>query len=99
MASNQVEIGYTNELTGQDRETTIIPSRAKEMVLKAGLGLTLILAMTFIALPVASLFIKSPLDVTLRSLYDPVVMDALKLSLMTSTLTTLTVVLMGTPIA
>ena len=99
MSSNQVEVGYTNELPGQDQETIIIPSRAKEMVLKAGLGLMLILAMAFIALPVASLFIKSPMDVTLRSLSDPVVTDALKLSLITSTLTTLTVVLMGTPIA
>ena len=99
MALNQVEVGYTNELPGQDQETIIIPSRAKEMVLKAGLGLMLILTMAFIALPVASLFIKSPMDVTLRSLSDPVVTDALKLSLITSTLTTLTVVLMGTPIA
>lgn len=99
MALNQVELGHTNELPGQDREAIVIPSRTKEMALKAGLGLTLILAMTFIALPVVSLFVKSPLDATLRSLYDPVVMDALKLSLMTSTLTTLTVVLMGTPIA
>jgi molybdate transport system permease protein len=97
MALNQVELGHTNELPGQDREAIVIPSRTKEMALKAGLGLTLILAMTFIALPVVSLFVKSPLDATLRSLYDPVVMDALKLSLMTST--TLTVVLMGTPIA
>ena len=99
MALNQVEVGYKNELPGEDREAIVIPSRAKEMALKAGLGLTLILAMTFIALPVASLFIKSPLDVTLRALSDPMVADALKLSLITSTLTTLTVVLMGTPIA
>jgi molybdate transport system permease protein len=59
----------------------------------------LILAMAFIALPLASLFIKSPLDVTLRSLHDPVVIDALKLSMTTSILTTLIVILMGTPIA
>jgi molybdate transport system permease protein len=99
MALNQVEVGYTNELPGQEQEDIVISCRAKEMALKACLGLILILAMTFIALPVVSLFIKSPLDVTLRSLYDPVVIDALKLSLMTSTLTTFTVVIMGTPIA
>ena len=67
--------------------------------MKTGLALMLILAMAFIALPVASLFIKSPIDATIRSLHDPMVMDALRLSLMTSTLTTLTVVIMGTPIA
>ena len=55
--------------------------------------------MAFIALPVASLFLKSPLDTILRSLYDPMVMDALRLSLMTSALTTIVVVIMGTPIA
>lgn len=59
----------------------------------------LILAMAFIALPVASLFLKSPLDAIIRSLHDPMVTDALRLSLMTSALTTATVVVMGTPIA
>ena len=71
MALNQVEVGYTNELPGQDQEAIVIPSRAKEMVLKAGLGLTLILAMAFIALPVVSLFIKSPLDATLEVIVGP----------------------------
>ena len=46
--------------------------------------------MAFIALPVAALFLKSPLDTTFRSLHDPMVMDALRLSLMTSTMTTVT---------
>jgi len=69
------------------------------MALKTGLALMLILAMAFIALPVASLFIKSPIDATIRSLHDPMVMDALRLSLMTSVLTTSIVVLMGTPVA
>jgi molybdate transport system permease protein len=55
--------------------------------------------MAFIALPVIALFLKSPLDKTLGSLYDPMVLDALRLSLMTSTLTTIVVVIMGTPIA
>lgn len=79
--------------------TAGVTTRAKEMALKACLAALLILAMAFIALPVASLFIKSPLGTTLQSLHDPMVIDALKLSLMTSTLTTMTVVLMGTPIA
>ena len=69
------------------------------MALKTALGFLLILAVAFIALPVASLFLKSPLDATIRSMQDPVVIDALRLSLTTSTLTILVVVLMGTPIA
>jgi molybdate transport system permease protein len=71
----------------------------KKNALKAGLALIICLTMAFIALPIASLFLKSPLDVTLQSMQNPVVADALRLSLMTSTLTTLIVVLMGTPVA
>lgn len=76
-----------------------IPSRSREIALKAGLGLLLTLAMAFIALPVIALFFRSPLDSILETLHDPVVIDALRLSLMTSTITTFTVVIMGTPIA
>jgi molybdate transport system permease protein len=99
MASDQAKAGYIKGFSSQDEESISIPSRAKELFFKAGLGLVLVIAGAFIALPVASLFIKSPLDVTLRSLHDPVVADALRLSLTTSTLTVMTVVLMGTPIA
>ncbi len=73
--------------------------RLRNKVLKAGLVLLICLTMAFIALPVASLFLKSPMDATLRSLHDPLVIDALRLSLMTSTLTTAIVVIMGTPVA
>jgi len=76
-----------------------IPSRSREIALKAGLGLLLTLAMAFIALPVIALFLRSPLDTILETLHDPVVIDALRLSLMTSSITTFTVVIMGTPIA
>ena len=104
MASNQADIGPFGErslaeLVNQEQEIIGIPSRTREVALKAGLALMLILAMAFIALPVVALFLKSPLDTTLRSLHDPVVIDALRLSLMTSTITTITVVIMGTPIA
>ncbi len=71
----------------------------RKKILKASLALVIFLTMAFIALPVASLFLKSPLDATLHSLHDPMVIDALRLSMMTSTLTTIVVVLMGTPIA
>jgi molybdate transport system permease protein len=99
MASNQIKVGYVEGFPSHDEEIVRIPSRVKEMALKLGLAALLILTMAFIALPVASLFLKSPLDATLRSLQDPMVIDALRLSLMTSTVTTLVVVLMGTPVA
>jgi molybdate transport system permease protein len=104
MASNQADIGRFSErglaeLLNQEHEIIGIPSRTREAALKAGMALLLILAMTFIALPVVALFLKSPLDTTFRSLHDPMVIDALRLSLMTSTITTITIVVMGTPIA
>ena len=75
------------------------PCRGKDMALKAGLGLLLALAMAFIALPVLALFLRSPLPNIAEALHDPVVIDALRLSLATSSITTLMVVIMGTPIA
>jgi len=99
MASNRSRISYLIELPNRSQETIGISTRAREMALKTALGFLLILAVAFIALPVASLFLKSPLDATIRSMQDPVVIDALRLSLTTSTLTILVVVLMGTPIA
>lgn len=99
MASDQAEIDYLIRLPESDQEAIGISTRTKERALKTGLACALILAMAFIALPVASLFIKSPLDATIRSLHDPVVMDALRLSLTTSALTISIVVLVGTPVA
>ncbi|RQW80896.1 MAG: molybdate ABC transporter permease subunit [Methanothrix sp.] len=99
MAANQTEIRYLGEMKNQESESLSIFRRIKDNALKAGVAILLILAMSFIALPVVSLFLKSPLDTTLRSLHDPMVIDALRLSLMTSTLTTAVVVIMGTPIA
>jgi molybdate transport system permease protein len=99
MASNQAKISYTIGLPERDQENVHIPAKAKAMVLKSGLAFLIILAIAFIALPVASLFVKSPLDTTFRSLHDPIVIDALRLSLLTSTLTTIIVVMMGTPVA
>jgi molybdate transport system permease protein len=104
MSSNQADIsrfGERNlaEIINQEHETIGVPSRTREAALKTGLGFLLALAMAFIALPVVALFLKSPPETILRSLRDPIVMDALRLSLMTSTITTITIVIMGTPIA
>ncbi len=67
--------------------------------LKAGLALFMLLTVGFIVLPVLSLFLKNPLDTVVQTLRDPVVVDALMLSLSTSAVTTVTVVLLGTPLA
>jgi molybdate transport system permease protein len=87
------------ELANKEREAIDHPYRNREATVKAGLAILLILAMSFIALPVVALFLKSPPDTILRSLHDPMVMDALRLSLTTSTITTIMVIIMGTPIA
>lgn len=103
MASNQAKIshliGIQKRLQAQNQDTASASAKAKDTALKLSIAFLLIIATAFIALPIASLFIKSPLDTTLRSLHDPMVMDALKLSLMTSTLTMAIVVLIGTPVA
>lgn len=67
--------------------------------LKVGLALLLISAAAFIALPVASLFIKSASGVTLQTLRDPVVIDALILSLLTATTAVVIVIILGTPLS
>lgn len=92
-------IGHPEQFKEQNQNNSGVFARANNWALKFVLATLLILATAFIALPIASLFIKSPLDATLRSLHDPVVMDALRLSLMTSALTTSVVVLAGTPVA
>ncbi len=64
----------------------------KSRAVKAGLAIIIFLTISFIALPVASLFLKSPLDTVMQSLNNPMVADALKLSLSTAAITTITVV-------
>lgn len=99
MASKEAEIIHRGEFSSREHEILSISDRVKEISLKTGVSALLVLTMAFIALPVIALFLKSPLDKTLGSLYDPMVLDALRLSLMTSTLTTIVVVITGTPIA
>ncbi|NTV27898.1 MAG: molybdate ABC transporter permease subunit [Methanothrix sp.] len=99
MASNEAEIIHRSEFSNREQEILSISDRVKEISLKTGVAALLVLTMAFIALPVIALFLKSPLDKTLGSLYDPMVLDALRLSLTTSTLTTIVVVITGTPIA
>jgi molybdate transport system permease protein len=80
------------------QEAVGIPG-AKEGAIKVGLAILILLAAAFIALPVVSLFIKSLSGSSFRSLLDPMVIDALKLSLLTSALTAAIVIIVGTPIS
>jgi len=61
----------------------------------AAAGLLLLL----LGLPVLSLLLRVPSGSLLRRLSDPVIQDALRLSLVTSLLATACVVLLGTPVA
>lgn len=68
-------------------------------------ALTLIVAallalfLLFVTLPVASLFLRISPEAFFRSLAEPVVLNALSLSLVTATVSTAVVVLFGTPLA
>lgn len=84
---------------GLDRIRSEGVSGVRRRGLKVGLALLLIFAAAFIALPVASLFIKSASGVTLETLRDPVVTDALTLSLFTATTTVVIVIILGTPLS
>ncbi|MGV8175908.1 MAG: ABC transporter permease [Methanothrix sp.] len=108
MNSNQADVnsferGDLSEIVSSEQKSlgksVFIPSRIRGFALRAGLGLLLATAMAFIALPVVALFLRSPIESILVALHGPLVMDALRLSLMTSSITTIAVVIMGTPIA
>lgn len=71
----------------------------RRRALKVGLALLLVFAAAFIALPVASLFIKSASGVTLETLWNPVVIGALTLSLFTATTSVVIVIILGTPLS
>jgi molybdate transport system permease protein len=75
------------------------PVRPRDWAIKIPLVALFISAAAFVTLPIASLFIKSLFAASLRSLQDPVVVDALRLSLLTSASTVFFVVLVGTPIS
>lgn len=53
----------------------------------------------FVTIPVASLFLRISPEAFFNSLTEPVVVDALTLSLVTATISTLIVVVLGTPLA
>ncbi|MDW5561822.1 MAG: ABC transporter permease [Methanomassiliicoccus sp.] len=67
--------------------------------LRFALGGMVIVAIAFISIPIASLFLRIDLQDFLASLSDPAVIDALWLSLLTATASTAIVLAFGTPIA
>jgi len=73
-----------------------------QMTGKIGLAMLAFLAfvaLAFITVPILSLFLKLPPDAFFQALRDPEVVDALLLSLLTATISTVIVLLFGTPIA
>jgi molybdate transport system permease protein len=71
----------------------------RRVVLSLLTAVLLAIFLLFIALPVVSLFLRISPEAFFRSLAEPVVLDALSLSLATATLSTMIVVLFGTPLA
>ena len=84
-----------------EREVLRHAGRARFWRAPLTLLLTVLLALflLFVTLPVASLFLRISPEAFFRSLADPVVLDALVLSLATATVSTVIVVLFGTPLA
>ncbi|WP_292365030.1 MULTISPECIES: ABC transporter permease [unclassified Methanoculleus] len=85
----------------QEREVLRHGGRVRSGVAPLTLLIAVLLALflLFVTLPVASLFLRISLEAFLRSLAEPVVLDALSLSLVTATVSTAIVVLFGTPLA
>jgi molybdate transport system permease protein len=63
------------------------------------LGLALAVALTFLTLPIVAIFVHSSPQELLDSLGDPSAREALRLSLLTTTVAIVVVVLVGTPAA
>ena len=71
----------------------------RRVVLSLLTAVLLALFLLFITLPVVSLFLRISPEAFLSSLTQPVVLDALSLSFVTATVSTVIVVLFGTPLA
>ena len=68
-------------------------------MLQAAAGVGLVLLVVLLALPLAGLLTRIPPGTLLVRLRDPIVLDALRLSLLTSVASTVVVVLLGLPVA
>ncbi|WP_230741118.1 ABC transporter permease [Methanooceanicella nereidis] len=92
MASQEYKGDRKNMAAGLMRRIRITP---------ASLIVSLIFAIIiiYISLPVVSLFIKTSPESFISSLNEPVVIEALKLSFLTTIATTIIVIIIGTPVA
>ncbi|HOB17705.1 MAG TPA: ABC transporter permease [Candidatus Methanoculleus thermohydrogenotrophicum] len=91
------------DLTRFRQETEVIRHSSRTRLGKVALTLLIAALLTifllFITLPVVSLFLRISPEAFFRSLSEPVILDALSLSLTTATVSTVIVVVFGTPLA
>ena len=73
--------------------------RAGRLLVSLAVGLLIIGSIAFVVLPILTLFLELPLDALPEVFSDPVVIDALLLSLATATASTAIVLVIMTPIA
>ncbi|MFA5268566.1 MAG: ABC transporter permease [Methanoregula sp.] len=73
--------------------------RRGNLPLRILIAVFVVLAVSFIGIPLAALLLRVPPDLLLASLQDPVVIDALFLSFFTASISTVIVITFGTPIA
>ncbi|MFF5206244.1 ABC transporter permease [Streptosporangium sp. NPDC000396] len=85
------------------RMTAVRPSRAGEPGAAGRVPWILlvpaVLGMAFLVLPLAGLVVRAPWSTLAQRLAEPQVLEALRLSLVTATLATLTCLLLGVPLA
>lgn len=70
-----------------------------QTMLRLGAGLAGLLLLSVLALPLIGLFVRIPPAELLARMADPIIVDALKLSLITSAAATLVIVALGLPVA
>src|SRR5262245_42875899 len=75
------------------------PSPARAALARIGVIAAAAVLLTLFALPLVSLFVRVPAADLLARMRDPIVLRALRLSLLTTACTSLTIVVLGLPIA
>ena len=81
------------------RRTGRLPRRPRSLAVQVAVGAAALVLVAFLALPFLALLLRVSLAQLAARLGDPVVLDALRLSLVTSGAATLIVVLLGLPVA
>jgi molybdate transport system permease protein len=86
-------------MTGRERTTTRAAQRWRSRLVRAAVVAASVLLVAFLALPFVALLLRVSPAQLLARLGDPVVRDALRLSLVTSAAATLAVIALGLPVA